>query len=353
MHAKIGTSTADRVDALGPLLQRALEARTHLMDPAHRTALRLFAGFHEGEPDLVADLYADTLLLHNYAEPPEAGAALVGAAADFYTRAMPWIATVATKPRRAPDPAQRRGEIMSGGPPAREVREDGVRYSIDVLGMRDAGFFLDTRNLRAWARSNLAGKTVLNTFAYTGSLGVAAMAGAAARVVHLDVRRDVLNVAKTSYTLNGFPIRRADFVTGDFWVMTSRWRRSGELFDCIILDPPFFATSSTGTIDLQNEVDRLINKVRPLVADRGHLIVVNNALFHPGAAFMETLLRAGADGYTSLKERIAVPDDITGFPETLARSPTVDPAPFNHATKIAVLAVRRREGPAGTGPPPP
>ena len=55
------------------------------------------------------------------------------------------------------------------------------------------------------AQGHLAGKTVLNTFAYTGSLGVAARAGGAARVVHLDLSRAFLNVAKDSYARNGFP----------------------------------------------------------------------------------------------------------------------------------------------------
>jgi 23S rRNA (cytosine1962-C5)-methyltransferase len=53
----------------------------------------------------------------------------------------------------------------------------------------DASFYLDTRNLRGWALEHLAGKSVLNTFAYTGSLGVAAKAAGASRVVHLDLNK--------------------------------------------------------------------------------------------------------------------------------------------------------------------
>jgi 23S rRNA (cytosine1962-C5)-methyltransferase len=39
---------------------------------------------------------------------------------------------------------------------------------------------------------------------------------------------------------------------------------------------------------------------------------------------------------------IPVPPDFTGFPQTQAGGPPVDPAPFNHATKIAVLKVRHK-----------
>ena len=97
------------------------------------------------------------------------------------------------------------------------MREHGVWYAVELQLNRDASLYLDTRNLREWILRKLHGQRVLNTFAYTGSLGIAARAAAgAARVVHLDLNRAFLNVAKTSYTLNGFPIHKPDFQTGDF-----------------------------------------------------------------------------------------------------------------------------------------
>jgi 23S rRNA (cytosine1962-C5)-methyltransferase len=183
---------------------------------------------------------------------------------------------------------------------------------------------------------------VLNTFAYTGSLGVAAMAGGASRVVHIDLDRAFLNLAKTSYTLNGFPIDKKDFQTGDFWPQVSRIKRLGESFGCALLDPPFFSTTGKGKVDLAQNSARLINKVRPLVDDGGWLVAVNNALFVSGAEYMQTLEALCADGHLQLERQIPVPQDFTGFPQTQAGGPPVDPAPFNHATKIAVLKVRHK-----------
>jgi len=183
---------------------------------------------------------------------------------------------------------------------------------------------------------------VLNTFAYTGSLGVAALAGGAARVVQLDLSRNFLNVAKTSYTLNGFPIRKADFVAEDFWVATGRMRRAGALFDCVFLDPPFFAAAATGTVDLASDFGRLIDKVRPLVADGGYLVAVNNALFVAGRDYFDQLEALCGTGFLALEELLPVPADVTGSAETRVDEPPVSPAPFNHPTKIAVLRVKRR-----------
>ncbi len=323
-------------------LTTALEARAGLIDAQHEGALRLFNGFYEGDPHLVVDLYARTLVIFNHAEPHETGQAAVQTAQEFFLSHLPWVEAVVIKTRYAHTLDARHGRLVYGEKPDRRVREHGTWYAIDLMIAQDASLYLDTRLLRLWAMQNLAGKSVLNTFAYTGSLGVAARAGGATPVVHLDLRRKFLNIAKTSYTLNGFPIHKTDFQAGDFWTQTSRARRSGESYDCVILDPPFFSVTPKGRVDLAGDSARLINKVRPLVNQGGYLVAVNNALFISGADYLQTLEELCADGYLAIEELIPVPGDVTGYPQTIRRSPPVDPAPFNHSTKIAILRILNR-----------
>lgn len=325
-----------------PLLEGALAARGAMLDARHQAAVRLFSGFFEGVPELVVDCYGRTLILQNYADPPAAGEAATVAAMHFFTERLPWVQTVIVKTRNAPTLPERRGVVRFGTTPDTRVREHDVWYAIDPLMHRDASLYLDTRALRAWAIQHLAGKSVLNTFAYTGSLGVAAMAGGARRVVQLDLKREYLNLAKTSYTLNGFPIVKADFRAGDFWPQISGMKRAGERFDCVFVDPPFFAATGKGTVDLVAQSHRVINKVRPLINDGGYLVTINNAVFVSGAEYLRTLETLCADGYLAIEALIPVPPDCTGYPETRVRPPVVDPAPFNHSTKIAVLRVRRK-----------
>jgi 23S rRNA (cytosine1962-C5)-methyltransferase len=211
-----------------------------------------------------------------------------------------------------------------------------------LLLHQDATFYPDTRELRRWAIQHLADKRVLNTFAYTGSLGVAALAGSAQQVIQLDRNKTYLNLAKTSYTLNGFTIRRDEFLAADFFPQVSAFKRSGTLFDCVFLDPPFFSVTDKGKVDLVTQCTRLINKVRPLVADGGWLVAVNNALFVSGTDYMNMLEGLCADGYLTIEELIPIPLDCAGYPHTRIRVLPVDPSPFNHATKIAVLRVRKK-----------
>lgn len=325
------------------LLDAALSARQEFFDSRHEAAFRILNGFTEGCPALVVDLFARTLVIHNYADDPDTAAALMAEAKAFLLARLPWVRAVVLKIRHGQTESERNGTLVYGERPDRKIREHGVWYAIDVMMNRDSSFYADTRNLRAWAKENLEGKTVLNLFAYTGSLGVAALAGGASRVVQLDLNRRFLNVAKESYTLNGFPIRKSDFIVGDFWPKISFLKRSDQLFDCVVLDPPFFSSTSKGSVQTQNETPRLINKVRPLVQDEGALVVVNNALFLSGAEYVHTLEKLCEDGYLSIESLIPVPADFAGSPETTITPLPVDPAPFNHPTKIAVLRVRRKK----------
>ena len=47
--------------------------------------------------------------------------------------------------------------------------------------------------------------------------------------------------------------------------------------------------------------------------------------------------------YLSFREIVPIPEDITGFPNTIMDAPPVDPSPFNHPTKIAILDVVRKD----------
>lgn len=326
--------------ALIPLLKKALVARAFLLDARQENPFRLFNGFSEGEPNLVIDLYASTLVLHNYADDPAHGRLIAERGAQFLRDQLPWLRAGILKTRNAQSQEERRGELLFGEKPDTKIKEHNVWYSIDLTMNRDASFYLDTRNLRKWLIENMRDRTVLNTFAYTGSLGVAAVAGGAYRVVQHDLNRQFLNVAKTSYTLNGFPIRKQDFIAEDFFTLAARLKRTGEIFDCVIIDPPFFSATPKGRVDQVNESARLINKVRPLIQDGGMLVAMNNALYVSGKEYMQTLEDLCKDRYLRIRELIPVPEDFIGYDHI--SKPITDPSPFNHSTKIAVLHVKRR-----------
>ena len=324
------------------MLDKALASRATLFDARHESAFRLFNGFYEGNPNLVVDLYAKTILFHNYSDNPEQTSSMIQEAQEFYQNRLPWLKVGIIKTRNVKSSDEKRGRFLFGTDLDRKIKEHNIWYAIDLTLNQDASFYLDTRNLRKWISENVKGKTVLNAFAYTGSLGVAALAGGASRVVQLDRNKPFLNVAKESYSLNSFPIHKQDFIKSDFFAQVAKFKRTGERFDCVFIDPPFFSTSPRGTVDQVNESERLINKVRPLINDGGYLVAINNALYFSGREYMQTLEALCEDGYLKIKELIPVPDDFTGYSETRIGKPITDPSPFNHSTKIAAMDVKRQ-----------
>ena len=322
------------------LLDQAIASHAELFDTRHESAFRLFNGFYEGYPNLTLDIFGRTIVAHDYSDNPPSNRDSLEEIAKLMQQALPWLRAGILKTRNGITQQDKRGQLIFGTKPDRKIKENGIWYAINLTMNRDTSFYLDTLLLRKWLAENTKGKSVLNTFAYTGSLGVAAMAGGAIRVVQTDRNRHFLNLAKDSYSLNGFPIHKNDFISQDFFPIIAKLKSTKQFFDCVIIDPPFFSTTSKGKVDLVNNSARIINKVRPLINDGGYLIAINNALYISGKEYIQTLEDLCKDGYLGISELIPVPDNFIGF-ERVGR-PITDPEPFNHSTKIAILKVKRK-----------
>jgi 23S rRNA (cytosine1962-C5)-methyltransferase len=325
---------------LANLVDHALDARAENLAPG--AALRLFNGFYEGCPELVADLYDHSLVLFGYGTQMEENRWMMQTAQQIILQRLPWVDCVIHKYRGSDVEEDRRGRIVFGSTSAQSVQENGVWYALNVLLNQDASLYLDTRNLRVWLKEYSQKRSILNTFAYTGSLGVAALAGGAEKVVQVDRNERFLLVARQSARLNGMPDQKMELRKVDFFSAVAHAKLAHEFFDCVIVDPPYFSSTEKGTVQLAQQSTQVINKVRPLVKDGGRLVVINNALFLSGLDFMRSLETLCTDGYLKIEQIIPVPADFTGYPATILAQPPVDPAPFNHPTKIIVISVRRK-----------
>jgi 23S rRNA (cytosine1962-C5)-methyltransferase len=324
--------------SLKPLLDMAIASRPVSIGSARGNAFRLFNGFYEGYTDLVLDIYAHTLVIHNYADEPDQG--LIKKISDYAKDKLTWLRASIVKTRHGTTQAEKQGQLIFGSQPDNKITEYGIDYAVNLTLNRDASFYLDTSLVRKWLLENMRGKSLLNTFAYTGSLSIAALAGGASLCIQTDKNRQFLNLAKESYQLNHFPIQHQNFIAQDFFPAISRLKTGKQTFDCVILDPPFFSSTTKGKVDLENESTRLINKVRPLINDGGYLISINNGVYVSGKDYMKDLETICKDGYLNIRELISVPQDFIGY-QTLGK-PITDPNPFNHSTKIAILDVKRK-----------
>lgn len=305
-------------------------------------AYRLFNGFYEGLPGLVLDRYGPALVIFEHGQPGEYQN-IIQEISRWALENLQGLNAVLLKQRQHSDERAKNGILIRGDRLPESIQEFDVHYALDLQMNQDAGFYLDTRQLRRWLKENMSGLRVLNTFAYTGSLGVAAGVGGASEVIQTDINQHFLKIAEESWQMNDLPQDRSQRQAGDFFRVVGRLRNQDQLFGCVILDPPYFSATEAGRVDLQEGTTRLINKIRPLVGHQGWLVVINNALYLSGEEFIAEINALCQSEYLQFSDIIPIPPDITGYPETIVDAPPADPSPFNHPTKIVVLKVFRKD----------
>ena len=179
-------------------LEQALDKRNSMICREKNGVLRLFNGYIEGIPSLTVDIYNETLVIKEGKHNAQTSDSFVDQIMQFYLSSLPNIQCGVNKKRYASTQALRCGRVIHGGEPSAFVQENGVKYAVDLLFQQDDSFFIDNRNLRFWLKKNAKEWGIFNTFAYTGSLGIAALAGGATQVFQTDRNAAYLNLAKKS-----------------------------------------------------------------------------------------------------------------------------------------------------------
>jgi 23S rRNA (cytosine1962-C5)-methyltransferase len=153
-----------------------------------------------------------------------------------------------------------------------EVHEYELRFRVQPFADANSGLFLDARPARQWIRQHSHGRRVLNLFAYTGSLGIAAAAGGAAAITHVDGKRNALKRARANHELNNLPIDDRSLLRGNVYTHLPRAIRNGQRFDAVILDPPPRLPRSKARKPQGQDYTRLARWATDLLEDGGWLL---------------------------------------------------------------------------------
>lgn len=271
-------------------VEPALRLRSLLIDPAETDAFRLLHGASDGAAGCYLDRFGPTLL----AETTEAEVTveqrrrledalrLLGVDSCFHK-----LLDAQVRRSKVGEASPRR--LSGTGTSTFPVRENGVRYEISFEQGYSVGLFLDQRDNRRRLLQNhvaagfplfadgLAGREVLNTFAYTCAFSVcAALAGA--HTTSLDLSRKYLEWGRRNFSLNQLALAGHDFVQGDVFDWARRFQKKGRLFDVILLDPPTFSQSAeSGIFQAEKHYGKLVGAVLPLLRPEGILFCSTNA----------------------------------------------------------------------------
>ncbi len=261
--------------------QAALEARAALFDPADTEAYLWIDRHPDGFPDLRVERLGAVAVAIRYDD----GA---GPLKPAWVQALMAVGglTALVEQRRPKRGLGGPPQVLSGSLPSLrfEVQELGLRYLVDLeASPTSTGLFLDQRETRRRLLSlDLSGKSVLNAFAHTGALSVAA-ARAGATTLTLDLSRRYLAWAQENLRLNGLDPAAHDFIYGDALDWMRRLGKKGRAFDLVLVDPPSASTSRakgkkgrTKRWSVERDLGDLVEQAARLVAPGGTLYVSTN-----------------------------------------------------------------------------
>ncbi len=227
----------------------ALARRMAFIDRRQTDAFRWIHGEADGLPGVHVDVYGQAASVRCdgegarafYLDLPER----LHATAEKAGLALRTVVERRARDDGADAPGAARAAVAWGAAPAGdlEVRENGLRFGVDLLRGQKGGLFLDQRDNRALVRTLASGRRVLNLFAYTGGFSIYAAAGGARATVTVDAAAPAIAAARRNFERNRLPTGDARFVSGDAFAFLEQAARDGERFDLVISDPPSFAPS--------------------------------------------------------------------------------------------------------------
>lgn len=190
------------------------------------------------------------------------------------------------------------------------VTEHGIKYEVQPGVNQNSGLFLDMRPLRRWLMDYSKDKKVLNLFAYTCSLSVAALAGGAKQVVSLDMSKPSINWGKRNHELNGHDLRCVKSMPHNLFKSWGKVQQFGQ-YDTVIIDPP---TRQRGSFDAEKDYGAILKKLDKLIHPGADIIATVNSPYL-GLDFLPNLMQRYQSKLRLIGEMPASPEFVDRYPE--------------------------------------
>lgn len=264
-----------------------------LADATDTNAYRLVHGAGDLLPGLVIDIYHrlavvqchSTGMYHERAAIADALRAVFGDRLDaIYLRAK------STLPQRFGVIAE--DGFLYGDQATQVVLENGHRFKIDAITGQKTGFFLDQRENRRLLAQYAPGKTVLNTFCYTGGFSIYALQAGATRVDSVDVSGKAMLLTEENVLLNDLDATLHGNHTSD---VLQYLRQHPEQYDIVVVDPPAFAKNIGKRHSAIQGYKRLNAQAMQAVKPGGLLFTFSCSQVVERQMFYDTIVAAGLE----------------------------------------------------------
>jgi 23S rRNA (cytosine1962-C5)-methyltransferase len=222
------------------------DARKKNIDTLQTNAYRIINAESDGLPGLIVDQYSEFLVCQ-----------FLSSGSEFNKNIIVEILNEKFKPKgifersdvevRIKENLQPEKGLLKGVIPDDlvEVKENGLRFLVDIKNGHKTGFYLDQRDNRKLVSEFSKGKSVLNCFSYTGGFSVYALAAGAEKITQVEASGSAIEISNQIFELNNLSSSSVENINGDVFEVLRKFRDERKTFDLIILDPPKFAESAS------------------------------------------------------------------------------------------------------------
>lgn len=149
------------------------------------------------------------------------------------------------------------------------IVENGLKLIVDLENGQKTGYFLDQKENRDDLKFYVKDKTVLDCFCNEGGFSLCAKKYGAKEVTAIDISKTAIELVEKNARLNALEINTR---VADVFEALREYRKSGEKFGVIVLDPPAFTkTADTVKAGYKGYKDINANALK-LVEKGGYLV---------------------------------------------------------------------------------
>ncbi|MEH7387306.1 class I SAM-dependent rRNA methyltransferase [Bacillus sp. JJ1521] len=193
------------------------------------------------------------------------------------------------------------------------VKENGANFAVYFNEEAMVGVFLDQRDVRRTIRDKYAqGKTVLNTFSYTGAFSVFAALGGAVKTTSVDLANRSLPKTIEQFSVNGIDYEVQDIIVEDVFHYFKYAGKKNLKFDMVILDPPSFARSKKFTFSAEKDYKNLLKEAIAITENNGVVVASTNSASFDMKKFKGFIDAAFKESNSTYKivEEFSLPQDF-------------------------------------------
>ncbi|KMM36455.1 class I SAM-dependent rRNA methyltransferase [Guptibacillus hwajinpoensis] len=298
-------------------IQTALHYRNSFFEDASTTAFRVVNGEGDGLGGLTIDYFDGYYLINWYSEGVYSFKNFV---VEALKRLVDFKGIYEKKRFDAKGQYVEDDDFVTGerGEFPLIVKENGVDFAVYLNEGAMVGVFLDQRPVRKLIRDQYAsGKTVLNTFSYTGAFSVFAVKGGASKTTSVDLANRSLNKTIEQFSVNEIDYEEQTILVMDVFKYFKYAVKKNLSFDMVILDPPSFARSKKHTFSAAKDYKDLIKDAISITEDDGIIVASTNYSGYDMKKFKGFIDQAfkETNGKYELLEEFTLPEDFRTIKE--------------------------------------